>query len=126
MPETIQLFLKRKEGCQNEKGVASGRRVYEDCTTQNISAVTGHIPLSQGDQVALWSMVCKGGDHLNDGEKELLFHLLMEYAADVFAFNSGQIGRTSILKHRIDTTPLLSIFCLDESLRLVEKKWQSW
>ena len=26
----------------------------------------------------------------------------MEYA-DVFAFNSGQIGRTSILKHRIDT-----------------------
>ena len=79
--------------------VASMSQLHEDCTTQNISAV---IPLSQGDQEALWSMVCKGGDHLNDGEKELLFHLLMEYA-DVFAFNSGQIGRTSILKHRIDT-----------------------
>ena len=77
-------------------------QLHEDCTTQNFSAVTGHIPLSQGDKEALWSMVCKGGDHLNDGEKELLFHLLMEYA-DVFAFNSGQIGRTSILKHRIDT-----------------------
>ena len=82
--------------------VACMSQLHEDCTTQNISAVTGHIPLSQGDQEALWSMVCKGGDHLNDGEKELLFHLLMEYA-DVFAFNSGQIGRTSILKHRIDT-----------------------
>eukprot|EP00731_Ephydatia_muelleri_P034946 Em0087g15a len=82
--------------------VASMSQLHEDCTTQNISAVTEHIPLSQGDQEALWSMVCKGGDHLKDGEKELLYHLLMEYA-DVFAFNSGQIGRTNILKHRIDT-----------------------
>ena len=47
--------------------VASMSQLHEDCTTQNISAVTEHIPLSQGDQEALWSMVCKVGDHLNDG-----------------------------------------------------------
>ena len=54
MPETIQLFLKK--GMK----VACTSQLHEDCTTQNISAVTGHIPLSQRDQEALWSMVCKG------------------------------------------------------------------
>eukprot|EP00731_Ephydatia_muelleri_P010034 Em0005g620a len=100
----IRLLNSANNSVVLKKGmkVASMSQLHEDCTTQNISAVTEHIPLSQGDQEALWSMVCKVGDHLNDGEKELLFHLLMEYA-DVFAFNSGQIGRTNILKHRIDT-----------------------
>ena len=100
----IRLLNSANNSVVLKKGmkVASMSQLHEDCTTQNISAVTEHIPLSQGDQEALWSMVCKVGDHLNDGEKELLFHLLMEYA-DVFAFKSGQIGRTNILKHRIDT-----------------------
>eukprot|EP00731_Ephydatia_muelleri_P028964 Em0020g608a len=101
VPPSSEMEVMVKQASPGMK-VASMSQLHEDCITQNISAVTEHIPLSQGDQEALWSMVCKVGDHLNDGEKELVFHLLMEYA-DVFAFNSGQIGRTNILKHRIDT-----------------------
>eukprot|EP00731_Ephydatia_muelleri_P036553 Em0276g5a len=79
----IRLLNSANNSVVLKKGmkVASMSQLHEDCTTQNISAVTEHIPLSQGDQEALWSMVCKTCSR----------------------FNSGQIGRTNILKHRIDT-----------------------
>ena len=79
--------------------VANMGELDEDCTLQNVSAVIGQAPLSKEDRETLWKVVCKVGDHLNDEEKEHLFNLLLEYA-DV---KSDQIGRTSILKHHIDT-----------------------
>ena len=63
--------------------------------------------------------VCKVGDHLNDGQKELLFHLLIESAV-VFAFNSGQIGCSSILKHRIDTSNNPPVHLLPRQIRREE------
>ena len=59
----IRLLNSANNSVVLEKGmkVASMSQLHEDCTTQNISAVTEHIPLSQGDQEALWSMVCQGG-----------------------------------------------------------------
>eukprot|EP00731_Ephydatia_muelleri_P022808 Em0015g391a len=58
--------------------------------------------VSSVDQETLWSLVSKAGKHLNTQEKEQLFLLLQEYA-DVFSFRSSDLGRTSVLQHRINT-----------------------
>ena len=50
----------------------------------------------------MWSLASKAGKHLNTQEKEQFFLLLLEYA-DVFSFRSIDLGRTSLLQHRINT-----------------------
>lgn len=42
------------------------------------------------------------GDCLGTKEKEQLYVLLLEYA-DVFCFRSNELGRTSVLRHHINT-----------------------
>ena len=58
--------------------------------------------VSSVDQETLWSLASKAGKHLNTQEKEQLFLLLREYA-DVFSIRSSDLGRTSVLQHRITT-----------------------
>lgn len=44
----------------------------------------------------------RAGNSVNDNEKEQLFALVMEYA-DVLSLSSSELGRTTVLKHRINT-----------------------
>ena len=53
-------------------------------------------------QSTLWKMVCESGNYTSDAEKEQLYALLMEYS-DVFSLSSGELGRTAVTKHHINT-----------------------
>ena len=68
----------------------------------NVSTVNMSGEVSPADQEVLWSLVSKVGKHVSAVEKERMFALLQEYA-DVFSFASSDLGRTSVLQHRIDT-----------------------
>ena len=58
--------------------------------------------VSSVDQETLWSLASKAGKHLIRRRKSSFFLLLREYA-DVFSFRSSDLGRTSVLQHRINT-----------------------
>ena len=75
--------------------------IGNDCVL-NVSAVSGKSIESRENQERLWEMVCEAGNSVNDNEKEQLFALVMEYA-DVFSLSSSELGRTTVLKHRINT-----------------------
>ena len=68
----------------------------------NVSTVNMSGEVLPADQEVLWSLVSKVGEHVSAVEKERMFALLQEYA-DVFSFASSDLGRTSVLQHRIDT-----------------------
>ena len=46
--------------------------------------------------------MCESGNYTSDAEKEQLYALLMEYS-DVFSLSSGELGRTAVTKHHINT-----------------------
>ena len=52
-------------------------------------------------EAKLWSMV-EGNDSLDNTQKEYLYELLLSYG-DIFARNKTDFGRTSKIKHSIDT-----------------------
>ena len=53
-------------------------------------------------QEMLWNIVEQSGAHLSPGEKDHFFQLLLEYG-DVLAFSTSDLGRTSKLRHHINT-----------------------
>ena len=85
-----------------KKGVELAKMeiIEQDCIS-TVSAPGKQIieGVSSVDQETLWSLASK---HLNTQEKEHLFLLLREYA-DVFSFRNSDLGRTSVLQHRINT-----------------------
>lgn len=99
----VRVLNPRDEEIVLKKGaeVAKMELIGDDCVL-NISAVTRNSNQSREDQEKLWKMVCEVGDHISDTEKEQLFALVVEYA-DVFSLSSSELGRTAVLKHRIDT-----------------------
>ena len=94
-PRDEKIIL--KQGVQ----VAKMEFIGNDCVL-NVSAVSGKSIESRENQERLWEMVCEAGNSVNDNEKEQLFALVMEYA-DVFSLSSSELGRTTVLKHCINT-----------------------
>ena len=68
----------------------------------NVSAISTKSKLSQEDQTTLWKMVCESGNYTSGAEKEQLYAFLMEFS-DVFSLSSGELGRTAVTKHNINT-----------------------
>eukprot|EP00731_Ephydatia_muelleri_P005962 Em0003g210a len=60
--------------------------IDDDCTF-DVSAISKKSNLSQEDQSTLWKMVCESGNYTSDAEKEQL----------------GELGRTAVMKHHINT-----------------------
>ena len=98
----IRVINPRNCSLPLKKGVelAKMELVEQDCIL-NVSAISKekHKQVLPVDQETLWSLVSKAEDHLNLQEKE---QLLLEYA-DVFPFKSSDLGRTSVLQHKINT-----------------------
>ena len=87
-----------------KKGTELARMERIEGPVVNLSAVRGTDTgkVSTAAQETLWSLASKVGDPISAVEKEHLFTLLCEYA-DVFSFSSTDLGRTSILRHHINT-----------------------
>ena len=58
--------------------------------------------ISEDKAKLLWKIVEDCAADLSDGEKYISYHLLMLYR-DVLAESNEQLGRTSLVKHSIDT-----------------------
>ena len=99
----VRVLNPRDEEVVLIKGVhlAKMELIDDDCTV-NVSAISKKSKLSQEDQSTLWKMVCESGNYTSDAEKEQLYALLMEYS-DVFSLSSGELGRTAVTKHHINT-----------------------
>ena len=54
------------------------------------------------EQEMLWNVVEESGTDLNQGEKEIFYHLLLSYA-DIMAYSISDLGRTDKLQHHIPT-----------------------
>ncbi|KAL5509658.1 hypothetical protein EMCRGX_G005060 [Ephydatia muelleri] len=87
-----------------KKGTELARMERIEGPVVNLSAVRGTDTgkVSTAAQETLWSLASKVGDQISAIEKELIFTLLCELE-DVFSFSSTDLGRTSILRHHINT-----------------------
>ena len=101
---SLRILNPRNCSIPLKKGTAFARMEHIKGPVVNLSAVRGTDTgkISTAAQETLWSLVSKVWDHLSAVEKEHLFTLLCEYV-DVFSFNSTDLGRTSILRHHINT-----------------------
>ena len=101
---SLRILNPRNCSIPLKKGTAFARMEHIKGPVVNLSAVRGTDTgkVSTAAQETLWSLVSKVWDHLSAVEKEHLFTLLCEYV-DVFSFSSTDLGRTSILRHHINT-----------------------
>ena len=108
----IRIVNPRECSIVLKKGVelAIMEQVTEESVIRNVSTADNMETknISPAVQETLWSLVSEVGDHISPGDKEQLLALLLEYA-DVFSVKSGDLGRTSMLQHRIDTGNSLPI-----------------
>ena len=86
-----------------KKGVklAKMESIEENCTLR-VSAIGMKPKMSQKDQSTIWNMMLESGNCTSDIEKEHLYSLFTEYS-DVLSPSSSGLGRTSVMKHLINT-----------------------
>ena len=103
----LRLLNWRNEAVSIPKGtaVAAMELVADDaCATETVAA-TGEehsIEVPEEQRLRLWEMISRSGDRLTEEEKEQLFALCLEYN-DLFAMGSDDFGRTTALRHKINT-----------------------
>ena len=98
----IRILNPRECSIELKKGteLAKMDNIEQD-SKLNVSVTKASRESSTTNQL-LWELVNKVGDCLGTKEKEQLYVLLQEYA-DVFCFRSNELGRTSVLRHHINT-----------------------
>ena len=93
--ESVVVFKGTKVGVVEEtEGPPSTVAVVEPSTGESAE-------ISEAKRERLWKMVEDGGEDLTQEQKQQFFLLLLANA-DVFA-ESDNPGRTSLVKHRVDT-----------------------
>ncbi len=53
-------------------------------------------------QELLWDVVRRSREDLQEDDRQRLYHLLLGYA-DVFASDEADLGRTGMVKHKVDS-----------------------
>ena len=98
----IRILNPRECSIELKKGAELAKMDHiEQDSILNVSVTKASRESSTTNQL-LWELVNKVGDCLGTKEKEQLYVLLQEYA-DVFCFKSNELGRTSVLRHHINT-----------------------
>ena len=127
----VRLLNLRDETITIPKGtkIAEMEQIPDDAITTVASTQESVSETSNDHRSTLWEMIDKVGDRLNQGEKEQLYALLLDYS-DIFAQSSDDFGRTGRIQHRIDTgdsqpirqqTRRMPTFRKDEARRLVKE-----
>ena len=92
-------------------GTVLGTLVEVDTPTINVDAVSpGDLnqTVDQVKQEQLWNLVQESGAELNQGQREVFYHLLLSYA-NVLACSTADLGLTDKLTHTIPTGNALPI-----------------
>ena len=99
----LRLLNPRKDPITAKSGtVVAQMEFIEDPSESPVCAVNeDSIPVPEGKRKMLWDLANEG-DGLDDGEREKLFLLLVEFA-DVFASDPVDFGRTEVTTHHINT-----------------------
>ena len=99
----LRLLNPRKDPITAKRGtVVAQMEFIEDPSESPVCAVNeDSIPVPEGKWKMLWDLANEG-DGLDDGGREKLFLLLVEFA-DVFASDPEDFGRTEVTTHHIDT-----------------------
>ena len=99
----LRLLNPRKDAITAKRGtVVAQMEFIEDPSESPVCAVNeDSIPVPEGKRKMLWDLANEG-DGLDDGEREKLFLLLVEFA-NVFASDPEDFGRTEVTTHHIDT-----------------------
>ena len=101
----IRLLNSRNDQITVKKGtvVAQMEPLTEDVSS-SVAVVRERHPedIPEEKREMLWEIVERDGDHLGSQENEKLFQLLQE-CEDIFASTPEDLGRTGMIKHKINT-----------------------
>ena len=100
----IRLLNSRSEPLELARGktIATMESIPDQPLGDSVSAVGNKPGATHERQQRLWEMVLDTGTKLTDEERQQMYCVLVEYA-DVFADQPDDFGRTSKLKHSINT-----------------------
>lgn len=97
----LRILNLRDETITIRKGTIIAEMELVPMDLVNMVATVDQSSADRGDE-ALWVMADRAGDEINQGEKEQLFALFLEYR-DLFAKSPDDFGRTGKIKHTIHT-----------------------
>ena len=101
----LRILNPRSEAVFIRKGeeIAAMQPLPREAVSSGVIATTRKPEeVSKEKKQVLWKMINSTNNQLTEPEKEQLYAVLMEYA-DLFAVGSDDLGRTSKIKHEINT-----------------------